>query len=279
MQVEYYHTHALGSVRAVTKQVNGQWQVVARHDFMPFGEEVAPPVPPQEKRLFTGKERDHETGLDYFGARYYRADIGRFTTVDPAMTIEENLVDPQRWNRYGHAKNNPLRWIDPDGRAVFSSAVALRQAAAKVMGDPGLQPTKDNDGNVVRTYCNFGVQGILREGGDHTLDKMNAAAIQQFLADPANATELSQAEAVRYARAGATVVMAERGHVAVVAPEDLVKAGPRWSNKVGDKAVVKVFNVGKRNEELALDLAFNAARPPRAYILNRDKKVIDEQEE
>ena len=41
--VEYYTTDAIGSVRAVTKQVNGQWQVVTRHDFMPFGEEVAPP--------------------------------------------------------------------------------------------------------------------------------------------------------------------------------------------------------------------------------------------
>ncbi len=69
-QVEYYHTDVLGSVRAVTKQVNGQWQVVARRDYMPFGEEVAPPSLPQEKRLFTGKERDHETGLDYFEARY-----------------------------------------------------------------------------------------------------------------------------------------------------------------------------------------------------------------
>ena len=55
--VEYYTTDAIGSVRAVTKQVNGQWQVVTRHDFMPFGEEVSPQNPPQDKRLFTGKGR------------------------------------------------------------------------------------------------------------------------------------------------------------------------------------------------------------------------------
>ncbi len=114
--IEYYHTDALGSVRAVTKQVNGQWQVVARHDFMPFGEEVAAPVPPPDKRLFTGKERDSETGMDYFGARYYRADLGRFTTVDPVQTTAENLVGPQRWNRYAYVSNNPLRYLDPDGR-------------------------------------------------------------------------------------------------------------------------------------------------------------------
>jgi hypothetical protein len=68
--VEYYHTDALGSVRAVTKVVNGQVQVVSRHDYKPFGEEVAPQTPPVDKRLFTGKERDAETGWDYFGARY-----------------------------------------------------------------------------------------------------------------------------------------------------------------------------------------------------------------
>jgi len=117
MAVEYYHTDALGSVRAVTKQVNGQWQVVARYDYMPFGEEVPPPQVAQPyKRLFTGKERDTETGLDYVGARYLRPMIGRFTTPDPAMTIEKNLVDPQRWNRYGYVLNNPAKFTDPDGR-------------------------------------------------------------------------------------------------------------------------------------------------------------------
>jgi RHS repeat-associated protein len=54
----------------------------------------------------------------YFGARYYRADIGRFTTVDPVYTWQENLADPQRWNRYAYVRNNPLRWTDPDGRCI-----------------------------------------------------------------------------------------------------------------------------------------------------------------
>jgi RHS repeat-associated protein len=116
--VEFYTTDALGSVRAVTKKVNGEWTVVNRHDFMPFGEEVAPQVPPPYKHLFTGKERDAETGQDYFGARYYRADIGRFTTVDPVYTWQENLQDPQRWNRYAYVRNNPLRYTDPDGRQI-----------------------------------------------------------------------------------------------------------------------------------------------------------------
>ena len=115
--VEYYHTDVLGSVRVVT---NAQGQVLSRHDFMPFGEEVAPGTPPTQTRRFTAKERDAETGLDYFGARYYRLDLGRFTTVDPVQTWDENLVDPQRWNRYAYVRNNPLRFRDPTGRMLYA---------------------------------------------------------------------------------------------------------------------------------------------------------------
>jgi RHS repeat-associated protein len=114
--VEYYHTDALGSVRAVTKVVNGQTQVVSRHDYKPFGEEVAPQTPPVDKRLFTGKERDAETGWDYFGARYLATQHGRFATVDPLMELDKNAIDVQRWNRYAYVLNNPLKYVDPDGR-------------------------------------------------------------------------------------------------------------------------------------------------------------------
>jgi RHS repeat-associated protein len=127
--VEYYHLDAIGNVRAVT---NAAGQVVERHDYLPFGEEWCPGPPaqvcgsvtPGQPKRFTGKERDAETGLDYFGARYLSAKIGRFTTVDPVYTWQENLVDPQRWNRYAYARNNPLRYVDPDGRAVMLANAA-----------------------------------------------------------------------------------------------------------------------------------------------------------
>jgi RHS repeat-associated protein len=118
--VEYYHLDALGSIRVVTDQTV---QIVERHDFYPYGEECTtgpcatnPGAGVGQPRKFTGKERDHETGLDYFGARYFGSKIGRFTTVDPVYTWQENLVDPQRWNRYAYVRNNPLRFADPDGR-------------------------------------------------------------------------------------------------------------------------------------------------------------------
>lgn len=64
---------------------------------------------------FTGKERDVETGLDYFDSRYFGAAQGRFTSPDVLMGKPEWLVDPQRWNRYAYVRNNPLKYIDPNG--------------------------------------------------------------------------------------------------------------------------------------------------------------------
>ena len=110
--VVYYHTDAVGSVRMIT---DGDGAVIHRYDFLPFGETWLAPSNP-DPRQFAGKERDPEIGLDYFGARYYASRTGRFTTVDPAMDIDAALVDPQRWNRYAYSLNNPLKFVDPDGR-------------------------------------------------------------------------------------------------------------------------------------------------------------------
>jgi RHS repeat-associated protein len=122
--VEYYHLDALGTVRAVTDESG---TVLERHDYLPFGEELCGTVvcgtsPGGGSKRFTGKERDAETGLDYFGARYYGSKMGRFTTIDPVYTWQENLVDPQRWNRYAYARNNPLKYTDPDGKAIDTIA-------------------------------------------------------------------------------------------------------------------------------------------------------------
>jgi RHS repeat-associated protein len=64
---------------------------------------------------FTGKERDAESGLDYFGARYMSAAQGRFTSPDEPL-IDQYPGDPQSWNLYSYVRNNPLNAIDPSGQ-------------------------------------------------------------------------------------------------------------------------------------------------------------------
>jgi RHS repeat-associated protein len=71
------------------------------------------------RQRFTSKERDNETGLDYFGARYYGSTQGRFTSVDPVKVTTARILDPQRFNLYAYVRNNPLKFIDPKGEDVF----------------------------------------------------------------------------------------------------------------------------------------------------------------
>ena len=66
-------------------------------------------------RQYTGKERDVESGLDYFGARYYGSALGRFTSPDEPFADQEP-DDPQSWNLYAYVRNGPLTSIDPTGR-------------------------------------------------------------------------------------------------------------------------------------------------------------------
>jgi RHS repeat-associated protein len=65
----------------------------------------------------TGKERGAESGNDYFGARYYGSSMGRFMSPDDGS--DQDPSDPQSWNLYGYARNNPLVNTDPSGRACI----------------------------------------------------------------------------------------------------------------------------------------------------------------
>jgi RHS repeat-associated protein len=122
-------------VRLVTDQ---NADVIARHDYLPFGEEIPGNIagrnglwgPERDtvNQKFTGKQRDQESGLDYFGARYYGSALGRFTSPDPLDANIIRILNPQRWNKYAYVVNNPLALTDPDGRDAvavnFSGMVA-----------------------------------------------------------------------------------------------------------------------------------------------------------
>jgi RHS repeat-associated protein len=92
----------------MTTDANGQ--VLQRYDYTPFGEPW-PSQPTPETRRFGGGELDAETQLNYFGARMYLSQTGRFTRADdPGYG---NPFDPQSMNLYACVSNNPLRWVDP----------------------------------------------------------------------------------------------------------------------------------------------------------------------
>ena len=71
--------------------------------------------------FLTLKERDVETGLDYFINRYYSSTQGRFTSADPIPMTTQRPADPQQLNLYAYVRNNPLRYKDPYGLDLYAT--------------------------------------------------------------------------------------------------------------------------------------------------------------
>ena len=120
----YLTPDPLGSTRLVTAE---DQSVLSRHDYLPFGEEIGsglggrssvsgytPSRTDGPTQKFTGKERDAESQLDYFGARYFSGAGGRFTSAD-APFADQFAENPQSWNLYSYTRNNPLRYVDRTG--------------------------------------------------------------------------------------------------------------------------------------------------------------------
>ena len=114
--VLYYLADQLGSARVIAKVLAGQNTATMCYDadFEPYGGEHAYTNTCVQNYKFTGKERDSESGLDNFGARYNASTMGRFMTPDPLLN-SGRPGNPQTWNRYAYVLNNPLRFTDPSG--------------------------------------------------------------------------------------------------------------------------------------------------------------------
>jgi RHS repeat-associated protein len=111
-----YHFHLtdwLGTQRMQTTAAGNQEEECYSY---PFGDGLTCTGTDATEHHFTGKERDAESGLDYFGARYLSSDLGRFMTPDPGKISLRTLANPQKWNKYNYVLNNPLAMIDPDGQ-------------------------------------------------------------------------------------------------------------------------------------------------------------------
>jgi RHS repeat-associated protein len=156
--VKWLVTDQIGSTRMVVDKsgalsgANG----IVRQDYLPFGEEIGAGVGIRSvgngygtntvRQKFGSKERDNETGLDYFGARYHSSVQGRFTTPDEFNggpielfaevaahnpTFYAEIAEPQSLNKYTYCLNNPLKYVDPDGHQT-TTADRLKDAAVAV---------------------------------------------------------------------------------------------------------------------------------------------------
>jgi RHS repeat-associated protein len=201
----YLTSDHLGSTRVVTKS---DGTVKARYDYLPFGDELGSGIGQRTtalgysladstKQKFTQKERDNESGLDYFLARYYSSAQGRFTSPDEFTggpddlfdfaehastnpTFYADIVDPQTLNKYQYALNNPLRYIDPDGhqekqtltqRLKEGASQTILGATSAFLQDNGINV--DSKGNSVGRF--IGHLGALVQGVSEVVQGGTAA--------------------------------------------------------------------------------------------------------
>jgi len=249
-QTCYLSLDHLGSTRLVTDQGGN---TVSRHDYIPFGEEIQANSGGRDgtfgtqdfvNQKFTGKERDQETGLDYFGARYYDSALGRFTSPDP---LGGSLLDPQTLNKYAYVRNNPLALTDPTGMYVCaddpkdgSSHCASKQDQAfensldKLRNSSNADVTraaaaygKMNDANGVTV----GFANLTKKGEDGNVVSMLGADAKGNLLAESNVTINSKATGAAFDAA----IGHEGSHVADA--QDVVKsivADPNGNFTVGN---------------------------------------------
>jgi RHS repeat-associated protein len=155
-RVYYYHTDHLGSAQTITNYMGALHE---RLEYTPYGElwidwqsnEAIDSTPFR----FTGKERDRETGLYYYGARYLDPKTSRWLSADPAMhqgdfipsasDRNKNLPNGGIYNYinfhvFNYSNNNPVKYNDPDGRQPRGTHQPGRNGEMFPMNDRVFRP-------------------------------------------------------------------------------------------------------------------------------------------
>jgi RHS repeat-associated protein len=237
-KVQWLVPDHLGTPRIILDQT-GSRANVKRHDYLPFGEELFAGTGGRTAALgyaadgvrqqFTFKERDTETGLDYFAARYYSNTQGRFTSADPFSIIllrqnsktEANLQafnqflgDPRRWNRFAYTVNSPLVFTDKTGLDIMvienhstkgnpigHTAIAITGHGVYSMGNA--ESTDRSDRKVRNNIVGGSVsEYINREAGRRsttiiiikTTPEQDAAALKQLRKDANDPRQLTKGD-------------------------------------------------------------------------------------
>jgi RHS repeat-associated protein len=317
---QYLVSDALGSTRMVMSSTGC---VTSRLDYLPFGFTIPSSVGPRAsvsdpcggpgvitysqdpafRQRFAGKERDSETGLDYFGARYYSGAQGRFTSPDEPL-IDQHPSDPQSWNLYAYARNNPLANTDPNGRwcifgkigntcgdkdipmppqpapppvpqgAPGTPTYPLTQAQDTTRKDPSVQPI----GPPGPTFCNIATCKIAKATGA-PLDPLTDKNGNPNLANTDNKTlpnssqyhEVTPEDAQNLANKGVTVIAVQgsagpHGHITTVRPDNTYFS-PYEVRAGGEGPVIN--NIGRHVEVDRAFQAFAKDRPVRYYAPNK----------
>ena len=163
--IYYYHSDHLGSASWITNSSGDPVQYI---HYMPYGElwKNQQRTPYNERFKFTGKERDEETGYDFFGARNYTSAASIWLSVDP-LADKYPGISP-----YAYCAWNPMKYVDPDGREI------------RITGEDGMTVTyvpegkyKGNDSFTKDTYTKLNQLNDMFSDTDFMSSIVNSSEI------------------------------------------------------------------------------------------------------
>jgi RHS repeat-associated protein len=213
--VYYYLSDHLGSSNVVASATGA---IVNESDFYPFGGErqITNTLANQHFK-FTGKERDSETGLDDFGARFYNSGMGRFMSPDWSAKAEPvpyaKMDNPQSLNLYAYVQNNAITLKDPDGHDLEAPAADETNSAANNdhsynKSTSSVDMHLDSNGNGTMTVTTVNKQTDITVNHDssgnvasYTTNVTETTTVSRFTvnnyaASPLDATQSSEARTV-----------------------------------------------------------------------------------
>jgi RHS repeat-associated protein len=238
-------------------------------DYYPWGgEQVITSTLANQNYKFTGKERDSESGLDFFGARFYANQMGRWMSPDWSEELEPvpyaDLTDPQTLNLYGYVRNNPMSHSDPDGH---------QGPWSQILSNPEVQQAVEDLGPLIKNAAGIAIGAAAAAWANSKAYLDQAADVISSTGLPSNAAgpdpgvvPSSNPDWVLTRNANKTNAQTDKNSpnnppVGPVKPENApgVTAGGQATNKHGQKlgpsGKPQVNNVNKNTREAANNAA------------------------
>ena len=273
--IYYYHSDHLGSASWIT---NSSGEPVQYIHYMPYGElwKNQQRTPYNERFKFTGKERDEETGYDYFGARYYASSLPLWLSVDP-LADKYPYISP-----YAYCNWNPVKNIDPDGKWVQIVVGAVVSAAADVAMQVGIDMLDKK--SFVQAISNVKMHSVAESAvagaiGVGVVSKVSQAAKFYKLGKASTAIAKNIASVVGDVAGSVTSQEIIYGQVT----EDHVKndiIGGIVGNKIGNVKMNKIKNTSGykaavRQLNHAERVAIGSTRNSRVQAVENSKNIVE----
>ncbi len=267
----FAHTDHLGTTRLMTSVSES---VSDSMDYLPYGELLTGGSATSHK--FTGKERDQESGLDEFGARYYASNLGRFVTPDwstkPVPVPYSDLTDPQTLNLYGYVRNIPSTKTDPDGhnwgddvKQWFQALLAPFSSAKQQMDTGNPAPQTPNPSPVGLTLQNVATKeseivgttiSLLGEGA-RLIDPVGLGSVAKDMAQHDNKNTLLDM---------AMIVLPGGSHMGFSEAKGLVGS---WEKGTFDKLADTIsYHFGKHGEEVGAKNVWDYMKKAESFSKN-----------